>query len=151
MKKLFVALGSLSLCACASLVAYAPKQMSREKAQSIIEQVLMEEPLKFRPESVEFTPEYVAIYQGYGAKSGGAAVVLPNTPVVLSGNRSSSKQISTRIYYSSINEILLYRDNNHYAMRPMTKEGRVIHTAVTMSEEKARQYVDALHSLRPAE
>ena len=53
----------LLLTGCVSkIVEYTPSRISPEQARSVIEQVLMEQPLKTRPEQVVFTDEYI----GYG-------------------------------------------------------------------------------------
>lgn len=141
----------LLLTGCASkVVEYAPAKISPEQARSIIEQVLMEQPIKARPEQVLFTDEYFGYGSGIISTSNGFASAVPIGGGAIAAGTSvtSSKALQTRIYYNSIGNITLHLRRGRWIVQTRNMAGTVINKCVVDTQQKAERFVDAMASLK---
>ena len=147
MRNLFM-VAAVLLAGCATQVPHAVStSMSIADAQAAIERVLMEQPRKFRPQSVVFSNKFFGISNGMTAQESSAAtaVVLGSGLVVANGSGESHyKELSTRVYYSSIGETKLYKKRYWRVVDVLNKDGRLALRTYTTNDESAHQFVDAI-------
>lgn len=94
MRKTLCVLIALLLGGCTSkVVEYAAAPINDERAKSVIEQVLMEQPQKTRPEQVIITSEYIAYGSGVISETNGfaSAMLLGNGAFAAGASRTNSK------------------------------------------------------------
>lgn len=139
------------LTGCASkVVEYTPTPISPEQARSVIEQVLMEQPLKTRPEQVVFTDGYIGYGNGILSTSSGfaSAVPLGGGAIAAGNSKTSSKAVQTRIYYNSIGSVSLYSKRNRWIVQTRSSGGSVMNTSLVDTQKKAERFVDAMVFLK---
>lgn len=140
------------LSGCTEKYAYMPQQQITEsEAKSIIEQVLMEQPIARRPEVVQFTPEFILIGNGIQSKgnSVGTAAVF-NGAVAIGTNSSNviTKGVGERIYYNSIGETQIFTKRKSYLILMLNADGKAIKKLSTSSQVKAQRFSDAMNYLK---
>lgn len=141
----------LLLSGCASkVVEYTPNKITAEQARSVIEQVLMEQPLKARPEQVMFTDQYIGYGSGIISTSSGFATAIPiGGGAIASGSSvTSSKSVQTRIYYNSIASVTLYLRRGRWIVQTRNMAGTVINKCLVDTQQKAERFVDAMTFLK---
>ena len=141
----------LLLTGCVSkIVEYTPSRISPEQARSVIEQVLMEQPLKTRPEQVVFTDEYIGYGSGILSTTSGfaSAVPLGGGAIAAGNSRTSSKAVQTRIYFNSIGSVALYSKRGRWVVQTRSTGGSVMNSSVVDTQKKAERFVDAMISLK---
>lgn len=137
----------LLLAGCASkVVEYQPAPITTEQARSVIEQVLMEQPVKTRPEQVFFTNEYIAYGNGVVSSSSGfaSAVPLGNGAIAAGNSVTSSKAVQTRIYFNSIGTATLYTKRNRWVVITRNQAGGTLNFSRVDSQQKAQRFIDAM-------
>jgi len=122
--------------------------MLADEAASVIEQVLMEQPPKFRPESVAFTSEYVAYGKGVVSKSSGIGVPIGNSGISVSSGSSKSKYLADRIYFNSPFTVSIVPKGKWFVILMYNGEGYRTAKIYTTNKVKAERFDDALHSLQ---
>ena len=151
MKKISLPFVFVLLAGCvATSLLHSPRTISKADAEAIIEQVLMEQPAKFRPESVVFEPSYFGLGQGSSTRGRASGVGVPVGPAVLvaGGNESRTRELATRVYYSSVGTVPLYKDGKWRVIQVRNTEGYLMLKIYATNEERARQFVDAVFSLK---
>lgn len=141
----------LFLTGCASkVVDYQPAPITAEQARSVIEQVLMEQPEKTRPEQVFFTNEYIAYGSGVVSSSSGFASAVPigNGAIAAGNSVTSSKSVQTRIYFNSIGSATLYTKRNRWVVITTNKAGGTLNFSRVDSQQKAQRFIDAMMFLK---
>ncbi|WP_421526781.1 hypothetical protein [Pseudomonas brenneri] len=137
----------LFLTGCASkVVEYQPAPITAEQARSVIEQVLMEQPEKTRPEQVFFTNEYIAYGSGVVSSSSGFASAVPigNGAIAAGNSVTSSKSVQTRIYFNSIGTATLYTKRNRWVVITRNRAGGTLNFSRVDTQQKAQRFIDAM-------
>lgn len=149
MKKCFIFI-VLLLTGCASKqVPYSPLDVVNKKvAANVIEQVVMEQPTKFRPEGLVVTNSYLGLSEGYNSK----VVAVGNYSdasnlVVLSANVKLS-DINSRYYFNSISALELYSKRDWFIIQLKNDEKRVTKRFYTRSLEKAQRFIDSMNYMQ---
>lgn len=135
------------LTGCASkVVDYQPAPITEQQAKSVIEQVLMEQPEKTRPEQVVFTNEYIAYGSGVVSSSSGFASAVPigNSAIAAGNSVTSSKALQTRIYFNSIGTATLYTKRNRWVVITTNQAGGTLNFSRVDTQQKAQRFIDAM-------
>ena len=123
----------LLLGGCASkIVEYQPVAVCDAQARSVIEQVLMEQPQRLRPEHVVITDDYVAYGNGVISETNGFASAVPigDGAIAAGSSRTNSKALQTRIYFNSIGAVTLYPKRSRWVVITRNQAGSVINTSL---------------------
>lgn len=150
MSRLVVLIAIVTLHACASTEIRHDfsDTMPIDDAASFIEQVLMEQPARYRPESVDVTSEYVAYGKGVVSHSSGIGVPIGNSGITVNSGNSKSKFLSERIYFNSPFSVSIVPSGKWFVIQVINGEGYRIARVYTTSQDKAVRFDDALHSLQ---
>lgn len=127
---------------CASkVIEYQPVDISDAQARSVIEQVLMEQPQKSRPEQVFITDEYIAYGSGVISETNGFASAVPigNVAFASGSSRTSSKALQTRIYFNSIGTVALYSKRSRWVVITRNQAGSVLNSSLVDTQMKAQR------------
>ncbi|HEY0288578.1 MAG TPA: hypothetical protein VGC62_16465 [Pseudomonas sp.] len=141
----------LILAGCASkVVEYQASPISDQQARSVIEQVLMEQPQKTRPEQVVFTLEYIAYGNGVISETNGfgSAVPVGNSAFAAGSSTTKSKSLQTRIYFNSIGTVTLYSKRGRWVVITRNRAGSVLISSLVDSQSKAERFVDSMIHFR---
>lgn len=149
MKKCFIFIVLLLTGCAAKQVPYSPLDVVNKKvAANVIEQVVMEQPTKFRPEGLVVTNSYLGLSEGYNSK----VVAVGNYSdasnlVVLSANVKLS-DINSRYYFNSISALELYSKRDWFIIQLKNDEKRVTKRFYTRSLEKAQRFIDSMNYMQ---
>lgn len=149
MKKCFIFIVLLLTGFAAKQVPYSPLDVVNKKvAANVIEQVVMEQPTKFRPEGLVVTNSYLGLSEGYNSK----VVAVGNYSdasnlVVLSANVKLS-DINSRYYFNSISALELYSKRDWFIIQLKNDEKRVTKRFYTRSLEKAQRFIDSMNYMQ---
>jgi len=149
MKKCFIFIVLLLTGCAAKQVPYSPLDVVNKKvAANVIEQVVMEQPTKFRPEGLVVTNSYLGLSEGYNSK----VVAVGNYSdasnlVVLSANVKLS-EINSRYYFNSISALELYSKRDWFIIQLKNDEKRVTKRFYTRSLEKAQRFIDSMNYMQ---
>lgn len=151
MKNLFL-ISVLLLAGCsATQIQYSPEVMNdRNDAVMVVEQVVMEQPIKHRPSSVLITEHYIAFNEGFETNTSGfvSGSSIGNNSAILSGStRSTSKAVGSRIYFNSITVPNLYKKRGWYIIDILNTEGRRVKRIYTTNKQKAEDFIDSIFFL----
>lgn len=137
----------LSGCS-ATQVPYSPEPMTnREDSARVIEQVIMEQSAKYRPESVLITDDYLAFGEGYSEKSTGLASgtkLGSNAVIGVGSSRTKGKAINSRLYFNSLGVPQLYTKRGWYIIQVVDNHDAVLKRYYTRDKHKAESFIDAL-------
>jgi hypothetical protein len=137
MKAILAAMLTVLLTACASkIVSYTPVPAPADPL-AVIEQVLSEQPQKYRPENVRATGTYVEFGDGVIAQQS-----------AWNPNKAKAKQTTVRLYYSSIAENRLRERGRWWIVQSLNKQGSLLATAWTDDRDAALRYIAALDAMR---
>lgn len=147
--KIWHLLSILLLTGCtATQVPYSPEPiMSREDSERIIEQVIMEQSAKHRPESVLVTDDYMEFGEGYSEKSTGlvsGTKLGSNAVIDVGSSRTKGKEINSRLYFNSLGAPELFVKRDWYTIQVVDGKGRRLKRFYTRDEQKAEAFIDAL-------
>ena len=133
-------------CSAAQLKHTPSTNMTIGDAQALIEQVLMEQPAQYRPQSVVFTETFWGTSDGTKAtgRSSGIAMPVGNVALTTGDSKSTYKELTTRIYYSSISETKLYKKRDWRVIDIHNSDGYRVFRAYATNEAKARRFIDAV-------
>lgn len=149
MKKCFIFIVLLLTGCAAKQVPYSPLEVVNKKvAANVIEQVVMEQPTKFRPEGLVVTDSYLGLSEGYNSK----VVAVGNYSdasnlAVLSANVKLS-DINSRYYFNSISALELYSKRDWFIIQLKNDEKRVVKRFYTRSLEKAQRFIDSMNYMQ---
>tara|TARA_Y100001960_G_C14410363_1_gene697877 strand:- start:128 stop:619 length:492 start_codon:yes stop_codon:yes gene_type:complete len=150
MKKLFSLLVLFLVGCAATHIPYSPQKMTnRDSAVQIIEQVVMEQPLKHRPENVFITDEYLAFGNGISGKG----VTLSNeqpfgntaSTTSLSTSKFEAKNITSRFYFNSLIDSELFKKRDWYVIQLKNEENQVVKRFYTRNLNKAEGFIDSIN------
>lgn len=150
--KIWYALCVLLLTGCtATKLTYTPEpETNRNDAIRIIEQVVMEQPIKYRPGGVLVAQDYIGFDDGTisKTKSLGLGVGAANGTVggAIGGSISKtvSKSIRDRIYFNSIAKFNLYKKRDWYIVDVIGNNSRRLKRFYTLEKNKAEELIDSL-------
>lgn len=142
----------LTGCAATQLQHTPTTNMTVADAQLLIEQVLMEQPPQYRPQGVVFTETYWGTSDGVKAvgKSSGISIPAGGVSLTMGDSKSINKELTTRIYYSSMGETKLYKKRDWHVIDIHNSDGYRMLRAYSTNEAKAHQFVDAMAVLTSA-
>jgi hypothetical protein len=134
----------------ANQVAYEPKAISVPEAHAVIEQVMMEQPQKFRPEGVVFTDDFIGLSIGTLNQRKGRGAVIPvgNIALATGGSSGMSTDVSVRMYYTTIAKTRIYEKRDWHIIDVLGTEGELLQRVYTRSDAKAKRFADAIDTLR---
>jgi hypothetical protein len=149
--KTIAILMTLLLSGCvAQQLQHSSEPIGLDEARALAEQVFMEQPQKFRPQEVAFTQTYIGIDNGVisQGRSRGVAIPVGNIAIVGGRNRSVSKTLNSRIYYSSIGNIRLYRKGGWFLIQIYSVDKLMLQRVYCRNEINANRFIDSLYALR---
>ncbi|WP_240493346.1 sensor protein [Vibrio coralliirubri] len=140
----------LLLTGCAAKqVPYSPSDMvTKEVAASVIEQVVMEQPLKFRPEGLVVTSSYIGLSEGRDSKVVAVSNYNGASDLLLSSANVSLSDINSRYYFNSISDLELYSKRDWFIIQLKNDEQRVVKHFYTRSLEKAQRFIDSMNYMK---
>lgn len=146
MRTLIASLALAALVGCAQPLQHSARAIDADAAHAIIEQVVMEQPQKFRPGGVSFTDAYIAIHKGYVTRGRGTAIPVGNLAV---GSSSSvSREQNTLLYFDTIAATRIHTKRDWYVLDVVDREGRILQRVYCRDEDKARRFADAVSALK---
>ena len=127
----------------AQLMDYKPKtDMSINEAKSVFERCMMDRPS--RPEFIEFNDDYISLNYGIVTRVRNRAFI--GGLIGVGSGSSVTKESEERIYYESIDEVVLYssrrKSNTSYTVTLLGIRNQ--HMLRTYNLEAAKQIADAL-------
>lgn len=153
---LLVLLVSL-LAACGhSQLAYTPKaplNATPQQIASIVEQGFYEDYGQQKPQSALVTEEFIALSNGSVTRglTTGSAQAFGGVVVGLSSTFLRTEEINQRIYYRNLGTPIVSKRNgrdNRYAVTIRTAESTTARNVYFRSEQRAKEFADALVYLR---
>jgi len=149
MKTLYYILISSVLIGCsATQIPYTKETIKNsESAYKIIEQVIYEQPTKYRPEELFLTDTYIGYSNGSVNRSSSytsTVEISPNSSLSTGLSKSTSKNIKTRIYFNSLNPPKLYKKRSWYVIQLRNRPGHLLKNVYTRDKNKAIKFINAL-------
>ncbi len=130
MRPLWLSL-ALLLAACASgPLPYHPTSIDESSAHDTIQKTVMSQPEWRRPDTSYVDDRYFSLGEASSA----------GTP--------AAQADSQRIYYNSIDKVLLYAHGQGYQVQLVQADGRVIRSFALADQTQAERFIDALHYYR---
>ena len=149
MEKWFVFLVLLLTGCAAKQVPYSPSDMvNTEVSASVIEQVIMEQPKKFRPEGLVVTSSYIGLSEGQNSKVVTVSNYNDSSNLLLSSSNIRLSDINSRYYFNSIMALELYSKRDWFIIQLKNGEQRVVKRFYTRSLEKARRFIDSINYMK---
>lgn len=150
MKRLVIAAAVVISGCTAQQLQYASQPIPLDDAKAITEQVLMEQPPKFRPQTVEFTNSYIAINNGVVSQGRGRGMAIPIGDVAVASGRSRSvsKELNSRIYYSSIGNTNLYTKGSWFIIQIYSLDRLLLQRVYCHNELNAHRFIDSINALK---
>jgi hypothetical protein len=136
--------------ACGTIpIAYDPKSITPERAVRVIEQVIMEQRSKERPEGVNFEHDYIEIEGGTSSNGRSTAVGVPIGGIVVASGRQrgQSKRLVTRIYFDSLIRTQLGKKRTFYIATIRNRDRMILQRVYIRNLNTACEFVDAMDSL----
>lgn len=150
MRLFLLTLLALSGCA-ATQIPYSPTiSENRNDASKIIEQVVMEQPTKHRPDSIVIGEDYIGFNEGFESKTSGFAsgTYIGGGSTIASGfSRTKTRSVGDRLYFNSIGSSALYAKRDWYIIQVKNRSGKVVKRFYTRSKIKAESFIDAMFYL----
>lgn len=159
MHRLLVLLAVSLIAACGhSQIAYSPSAipgMTEQRAASIIEQGFYEDFSQQKPQGALVTPEYIALSNGSVTRGfhTGTAQAFSGIVVGIGSSYLRTEEINQRIYFRSVGTPILSKRNgrdNRYAVTIRLSEGVTARNVYFRSEQRAREFANALVYLSDA-
>ena len=139
----------LSGCSASKHLEYSPEQVeSKEHAARVIEQVIMQQPKKYRPEGVYVTDEYIALGEGYSSEGvgvGTASAIGGNSAIGVSVTNTKTKGINSRLYFNSLGPSKLWIRRGWYLIDVQDKTPRRIKQFLTRDKDSAEAFIDSVN------
>jgi len=148
--RLLILILPLFLFGCtATLLQHTPNPVeSKVLATQIIEQVVAEQPLKYRPEGMLITDEYLAFGDGTISKGRGVAssTLISNTSAISIGvTKTKSKHVTSTLYFNSLDGMELFHKRDWYIIQLRNDENNIVKRFYTRSRKKADRFIDAMN------
>lgn len=153
MRALALLLAAALLAACGhSQIAYtpsAPTGITIKQAASIVEQGFYEDFSQQKPQSAMVTAEFIALSNGSVTRgvSLASASIYGSAIVGLGSTFLRTEEINQRIYFRSIGTPIVSKRNgrdNRYAVTIRLSEGVTARNVYFRSEQRAKEFADAL-------
>ncbi|MGF1766342.1 sensor protein [Enterovibrio makurazakiensis] len=149
MKKILVFLAALLTGCAAQQIPYSSVDMtSKELAASVIEQVVMEQPAKFRPEGIIVSTSYIGLSEGSNSKGVAVSNHNDSTNLVVSSANIKLSDINSRYYFNSISKLELYSKRDWFIIQLINDEQRVVKRFYTRSLEKGQRLIDSINHMK---
>ncbi|WP_237769177.1 sensor protein [Vibrio parahaemolyticus] len=149
MKKWFIFLVLLLTGCVAKQVPYSPSDMvNTEVAANVIEQVIMEQPQKFRPEGLVVTSSYIGLSEGQNSKAVAVSNYNDASNLLLSSSNVRLSEINSRYYFNSILALELYSKRDWFIIQLKNDEQQVVKRFYTRSLEKAQRFIDSINYMK---
>lgn len=157
MQALIAALFLVLLSGCGhSRIAYtpsAPVGITAQRAASVIEQGFYEDFSQQKPQTAVVTAEYVGLSNGSITRgfSTGTAQAYNGVVVGLGSTFMRTEEINQRIYFRSLGLPIVSKRNgreNRYAVTIRMSEGVTARNVYFRSEQRAKEFADAMVFLR---
>lgn len=137
------------LSACSSVLhPYTPTpEASQKNSRMIIEQIVMEQPRKLRPQSILINNEYLGLDYGVATNTKGFAIAsapLNNMAIGVGNKTTTTKFTGERIYFSSISALKIYKKGSRHFVLIQGGNDRVLKRIYMDSLKKAKRFNDAL-------
>ncbi len=143
----FIVLFAACLSSCATNYdqAYRAKtNISQAEAVAVIEQVLYEQGIKYRPQSVLVTSQYIAMDFGRQQSSQAGFAIPVGSVAIALGDTKTISEAAERIYFDSIDSLKPFSRNRYYGVT-IFHNGRLHKHVYTYQKHKAERLVDALN------
>ncbi|WP_158125212.1 sensor protein [Vibrio fluvialis] len=151
MKKWFLFLVILLTGCAAKQIPYSPTDMvNTDVAVNVIEQVIMEQPIKFRPEGLIVTSSYIGLSEGQKAKVVAVGNYNEVSNLLISSSNVKLSDINSRYYFNSILALELYSKRDWFIIQLKNDEQRVVKRFYTRSLEKAQRFIDSINYMKIA-
>ncbi len=150
---LFILLATMALAGCGhSKIAYtpaAPQGISIKQAASIVEQGFYEDYSQEKPQTAMVTEEFIGLSNGTITRglTTGTAQIFGGVAVGLGSTFLRTEEINQRIYFRSLGVPIVSKRNgreNRYAVTIRLAEGVTARNVYFRSEQRAREFADAL-------
>ena len=148
MFRLFSILAMLLLSGCGTTpMNYESKTMPIEEAYDVIDQMVMTQHRKWKPDYFVITDKYLG--WGYGAVSNGSSSGVVYNNVALGSSSSTIRNVSDRVYFSKVKGVQLLdwtrKFKQWYVVSLIGQNGNVIkHLLRTRSVSDAQLMMDAM-------
>lgn len=157
MRTLIYVVSAMLLAGCGhSQIAYtpaAPQGITTQRAASIVEQGFYEDYSQEKPQSAMVTAEFIGLSNGSVTRglTTGTAQIYNGVAVGLGSTFLRTEEINQRIYFRSLGVPIVSKRNgrdNRYAVTIRLAEGVTARNVYFRSEQRAREFADALAYLR---
>lgn len=157
MRTLIYVVSAMLLAGCGhSQIAYtpaAPQGITTQQAASIVEQGFYEDYSQEKPQSAMVTAEFIGLSNGTVTRgvTTGTGQVFNGVFVGLGSTFLRTEEINQRIYFRALGVPIVSKRNgrdNRYAVTIRLAEGVTARNVYFRSEQRAREFADALVYLR---
>lgn len=157
MRTLIYVVSAMLLAGCGhSQIAYtpvAPQGITTQQAASIVEQGFYEDYSQEKPQSAMVTAEFIGLSNGSVTRglTTGTAQIYNGVAIGLGSTFLRTEEINQRIYFRSLGVPIVSKRNgrdNRYAVTIRLAEGVTARNVYFRSEQRAREFADALAYLR---
>lgn len=145
----FAIIMMLAGCTAVSTGYMGSGGMPLNQALPVIEQAFMEQHPSNRPQSVEFTINYLYLYFRSAPHLASNTIATTGNGAIHIVEQSSlhTPQNGMRIYYNSIGDVEVFTKKGRYIIQIRDIAGRVIRNVAAITEERARTFANAIASL----
>lgn len=150
MRYIFVLIFLLSGCSATPVIYKPGGAQFSEKSVSLIEQVIYEQPEKYRPSGVFVNKSFIGFDNGISSNTRAitSSVSLSKEIRINSGSSSTDiRNISDRFYFNSMKYPKLFRKRSWFIIQFIDSEERAIKNIYTRSEIKAKRFIDHISHL----
>lgn len=157
MRTLIYVVAAILLAGCGhSQIGYtpvAPQGITTQQAASVVEQGFYEDYSQEKPQTAMVTQEFIALSNGSITRglTTGTAQAFNGVVVGLGSTFLRTEEINQRIYFRSLGVPIVSKRNgrdNRYAVTIRLAEGVTARNVYFRSEQRAREFADALVYLR---
>lgn len=157
MRTLIYVVSAILLAGCGhSQIGYtpmAPQGITTQQAASVVEQGFYEDYSQEKPQTAMVTEEFIALSNGSVTRglTTGTAQAYNGVVVGLGSTFLRTEEINQRIYFRSLGVPIVSKRNgreNRYAVTIRLAEGVTARNVYFRSEQRAREFADALVYLR---
>lgn len=133
---------------CSShLIHYSPSLLS-ESTASFVEQIVYEQPNKYRPSAIVVTKNFVEFTYSISAKNSNSVFEVSDSSALKSGTTiTPPKDIRERYYFNSMSSPKLFKKRDWYIVQLVDRSGKSLKNIFTLSEIKAKKCIDEIYGL----
>ncbi|MCG9728847.1 hypothetical protein L1D44_03115 [Shewanella sp. Isolate13] len=142
----------LLLTGCsATPIDYRPVDVTNyEASTAVIEQVVYEQPIKYRPSGIVVNELFIGFDYGVLSKTKSTGIVTPLSNSSALGLNSSSTELKNtieRYYFNSLSIPRLFKKREWYIIKLLNKNGGVVKNIYTRDETKAKSFINHISKL----